>query len=222
MLSFDQVCNPVSMLQDTFSLSEFILGPFEEENSEETFGKMLKTEQDIKYETVMDEDDYQGSAADIYESSKTPLYSPCNYMYQRAEPSSPASCSSECSSASSTPNTYPLPYTYNYGQDRSTMPTTNNLQYSGYIGYQGGRKRKQRDEELPVEEREKRRIRRERNKLAALRCRTRRRERIEVLEKETEDIESQNNDVRSDISCLQAQLKQLEQMLKEHQCDKNV
>ena len=65
-------------------------------------------------------------------------------------------------------------------------------------------------------------MRRERNKLAALRCRTRRRERIEALEKETAELEDQNNDVENEITSLRAQLKQLEQMLKDHHCPNGI
>jgi len=220
MYSFDQVCDPASMFQDTLGLSEFILGEFVEESSDNFMDAMFeKNDKDTSYENAMDEEDYQVSVSDIYEGPNSTVYSPCSYMCQRGETGSPASCSSEGSHASSTPNTYQLPYSYSYGSDqiaRSTLP------YPAYAGYQGGRKRKVHDEELPEEEREKRRIRRQRNKEAALRCRTRRRERIEVLEKETEDLEGQNNEVRTDISCLQAQLKQLEHMLQEHVCDKEL
>ena len=76
--------------------------------------------------------------------------------------------------------------------------------------------------QLPYEEREKRRLRRERNKQAALRCRTRRRERIETLEKETAELEAQNKEVETEITCLQAHLKQLQQMLSDHKCTKGI
>lgn len=65
-------------------------------------------------------------------------------------------------------------------------------------------------------------MRRERNKLAALRCRTRRRERIETLEQETAELEEQNNGVENEISSLRSQLNQLEQMLRDHRCSHGI
>ncbi len=59
MLSFDRVCDPVSMFQDTFSLSEFILGPFEEDCSDDNIGEMMKTEQEIKNEVIMNDAECQ-------------------------------------------------------------------------------------------------------------------------------------------------------------------
>merc|ERR1712227_1159694 len=42
MYSFDQVCDPASMFQDTLGLSEFILGEFVEESSDNFMDAMLK------------------------------------------------------------------------------------------------------------------------------------------------------------------------------------
>lgn len=57
MLSYDHLCEPISMFQDSFSLSEFILGPLDEDTSESYKPAMFKTNQDIKQE--MEQDDYQ-------------------------------------------------------------------------------------------------------------------------------------------------------------------
>lgn len=98
------------------------------------------------------------------------------------------------------------------------VPQQMNNEY-GYYNYFPG-KRRLRDDELNPAEYEKRRLRRERNKEAALRCRNRRRDRIEALEKETNEIEAQNEKVEIDISELQKQIEELKNILKEHTCKK--
>eukprot|EP00794_Sanderia_malayensis_P019920 gene19920-21872_t len=233
MLSFEEIGEPISMYQQSFNLSDFILGPFEEEISKENFSAMLKREQeDATNETFMDEDDYQISTLDVASDTspmepKAQYNAYSGYQCQQTEPTSPSGLSECSSTSSSTLGTFqPLSSVYNgcAVNRNSILPANSNL-YATYVTRERGhpgRKPRLRDEQLPIEEREKRRVRRERNKLAALRCRTRRRERIEVLEKETDDLEGENNKVRSDISCLRAQLKQLEEMLKEHNCEKNI
>jgi len=83
-------------------------------------------------------------------------------------------------------------------------------------------KRRKRDNELTSEELEKRRVRRERNKQAALRCRTRRRERIDALEQETSQIEEDNHRVEKEIRDLKKQVEELHSLLKEHDCPKQL
>nr|AOP31998.1 fosb transcription factor-like protein [Nematostella vectensis] len=73
-------------------------------------------------------------------------------------------------------------------------------------------------EELSPAELEKRRIRRERNKLAAFKCRQRRKEHIQELEIESEGIEDSNKELEREISELHEQRQQLEEMLKTHSC----
>lgn len=85
-----------------------------------------------------------------------------------------------------------------------------------------GMKRRKRDDELTPEELEKRRVRRERNKQAALRCRTRRRERIDALEQETTQIEEDNVKVEKEIRDLKKQIEELQSLLKEHDCPKQL
>jgi len=214
-LSFDHVCDPTSMFQDSFSLSEFILGQQDDDSMESS--EIIKEEIDSE-----EEFHEQITAPGAYQDGRMQVaYSPCSYTARPPTfPGSPASSSSGCSGSS--PTGYQPP-PMSYGTERCGPPrylnqpvTERTLQYAVYMGYRS-RERK-RDEELPEEEREKRKLRRERNKLAALRCRTRRRERIETLEKETAELEEQNNEVENEITSLQAQLKQLEQMLKDHHC----
>jgi len=73
-------------------------------------------------------------------------------------------------------------------------------------------------EHLTEEEEEKRRIRRERNKLAAMKCRQRRKEHIQELTEETEGLEGENVALEREILCLREQKKQLETMLINHAC----
>ncbi|KAJ0044208.1 hypothetical protein NL108_008135, partial [Boleophthalmus pectinirostris] len=58
----------------------------------------------------------------------------------------------------------------------------NTLARPGVIRSIGDARRRKRDEQLSPEEEEKRRVRRERNKLAAAKCRNRRRELTEMLQ----------------------------------------
>lgn len=92
----------------------------------------------------------------------------------------------------------------------------------GYFYNEYGLKRRKRDDELTPEEYEKRRVRRERNKQAALRCRTRRRERIDALEQETVQIEEDNENVEKEIRGLKKQIEELQSLLKEHDCPKQL
>uniref|UniRef100_A0A8B9WR00 FOS like 2, AP-1 transcription factor subunit n=1 Tax=Bos mutus grunniens TaxID=30521 RepID=A0A8B9WR00_BOSMU len=82
------------------------------------------------------------------------------------------------------------------------------------IGTTVGRRR--RDEQLSPEEEEKRRIRRERNKLAAAKCRNRRRELTEKLQAETEELEEEKSGLQKEIAELQKEKEKLEFMLVAH------
>lgn len=77
-------------------------------------------------------------------------------------------------------------------------------------------RRRIRDEDLPPEERDKRRIRRERNKLAAAKCRQRRVDHTNSLIGETEDWEEKNATLEQEISKLHQQKEQLEFILEAH------
>lgn len=75
-------------------------------------------------------------------------------------------------------------------------------------------------DELTPEEEERRRLRRERNKMAAFRCRQRRKQHIVELEQITEQISNGNNDLEREIEDLKQQKQQLEDMLERHSCKK--
>ncbi|XP_048452734.1 fos-related antigen 2 isoform X1 [Rhincodon typus] len=69
---------------------------------------------------------------------------------------------------------------------------------------------------LTPEEEEKRRVRRERNKLAAAKCRNRRRELTERLQDETEKLEEEKSGLQKEIAVLQKEKEKLEFMLVAH------
>ncbi|KAM6933488.1 protein FosB isoform 2-T2 [Xenentodon cancila] len=79
------------------------------------------------------------------------------------------------------------------------------------------RSRRTRDESLTPEEEEKRRVRRERNKLAAAKCRNRRRELTDRLQSETDILEEEKAELEAEISELQKEKERLEFVLVAHQ-----
>merc|ERR1719435_70385 len=72
------------------------------------------------------------------------------------------------------------------------------------------------DEELCPEEEERRRIRRERNKLAAARCRKRRVDQTETLQIEVNNWEEKKRMLQDEIHSLQAQKEELQFILEAH------
>ncbi|KAM4771545.1 fos-related antigen 2 [Rhinophrynus dorsalis] len=99
----------------------------------------------------------------------------------------------------------------------STVSGHTGLQRPGVIktiGTTAGRRR--RDEQLSPEEEEKRRVRRERNKLAAAKCRNRRRELTDKLQAETEKLEQEKSGLQKEIADLQKEKDKLEFMLVAH------
>ncbi|XP_007909891.1 protein fosB [Callorhinchus milii] len=78
------------------------------------------------------------------------------------------------------------------------------------------RPRRARDEMLTAEEEEKRRVRRERNKLAAAKCRNRRRELTDRLQIETDQLEEEKAELQSEVSELQKEKERLEFVLVAH------
>ncbi|XP_062860499.1 protein fosB isoform X2 [Trichomycterus rosablanca] len=78
-------------------------------------------------------------------------------------------------------------------------------------------RRRTRDETLTPEEEEKRRVRRERNKLAAAKCRNRRRELTDRLQSETDILEEEKAELEAEISELQKEKERLEFVLITHQ-----
>lgn len=155
-------------------------------------------------------------------------YSPAAQSIMQASPSntfahSPGSSTYSASPINSPQQAIPPEDFMRYGMRqnfRHALPQTQDYGYF-YNDYTGNKRRK-RDEELTNEEYEKRRLRRERNKQAALRCRTRRRERIDALEQETSQIEEDNEKVEKEILGLRKQLCELKELLKEHKCSKQI
>ncbi|XP_018550006.1 v-fos FBJ murine osteosarcoma viral oncogene homolog Ab [Lates calcarifer] len=72
-------------------------------------------------------------------------------------------------------------------------------------------------EQMTAEEEEKRRIRRERNKQAAAKCRNRRRELTDTLQAETDKLEDEKSSLQNDIANLLKEKERLEFILAAHQ-----
>uniref|UniRef100_A0A8B9KF73 Si:ch211-153j24.3 n=1 Tax=Astyanax mexicanus TaxID=7994 RepID=A0A8B9KF73_ASTMX len=78
-------------------------------------------------------------------------------------------------------------------------------------------RRKGQKEQLSPEEEERRKIRRERNKLAAAKCRNRRRELTDSLQAETDSLEEEKAALQAEITSLMKEKEQLELLLTAHQ-----
>ncbi|XP_056296076.1 fos-related antigen 1a [Pseudoliparis swirei] len=76
--------------------------------------------------------------------------------------------------------------------------------------------RRRNDDHLSHEEMQRRRIRRERNKLAAAKCRNRRRELTDTLQNETDQLEDEKSQLQKEIAELQKQRDKLELVLEAH------
>lgn len=70
--------------------------------------------------------------------------------------------------------------------------------------------------QLSQEEEERRSLRRERNKLAAARCRKRRLDQTNMLQEETDDLEDRKSELQNEIQLLQQQRDELEFLLATH------
>ncbi|KAM7000506.1 fos-related antigen 1a [Tautogolabrus adspersus] len=79
-----------------------------------------------------------------------------------------------------------------------------------------GSTRRRNDEHLSHEEKERRRIRRERNKLAAAKCRNRRRELTDTLQNETDQLEDEKSRLQKEIAELQKEKDKLELVFEAH------
>ncbi|XP_077094443.1 fos-related antigen 2 isoform X1 [Siphateles boraxobius] len=120
----------------------------------------------------------------------------------------------------SNPYSRPHPYGLSVSSGPSLLGHTA-LTRPGVIRSIGdARGRRKRDEQfylqLTPEEEEKRRVRRERNKLAAAKCRNRRRELTDMLQGETEKLEEEKADLQKEIETLQKEKDKLEFMLVAH------
>ncbi|EFB26200.1 hypothetical protein PANDA_004777, partial [Ailuropoda melanoleuca] len=71
-------------------------------------------------------------------------------------------------------------------------------------------------EQISPEEEERRRVRRERNKLAAAKCRNRRKELTDFLQAETDKLEDEKSSLQREIEELQKQKERLELVLEAH------
>ncbi|XP_020491427.1 fos-related antigen 1a [Labrus bergylta] len=79
-----------------------------------------------------------------------------------------------------------------------------------------GSTRRRNDDHLSREEMERRRVRRERNKLAAAKCRNRRRELTDTLQNETDQLEDEKSRLKKEIADLQKEKDKLELVLEAH------
>ncbi|XP_048853961.1 fos-related antigen 1-like [Brienomyrus brachyistius] len=78
-------------------------------------------------------------------------------------------------------------------------------------------RKRQRNEQLFTEEMEKKRVRRERNRIAAARCRNRRQKLTECLQDETDQLEKDKSKLQEAIAELEKLKDQLELILEAHQ-----
>ncbi|XP_074087138.1 fos-related antigen 1 [Macrotis lagotis] len=76
--------------------------------------------------------------------------------------------------------------------------------------------RRRHGEQISPEEEERRRVRRERNKLAAAKCRNRRKELTDFLQAETDKLEGEKSELQKEIEDLQKQKERLELVLEAH------
>lgn len=120
---------------------------------------------------------------------------------------------------------YATPSRQTFATPPQVVPTSDFMYYGNYENYDVTGKfnrRRLRDDELSPHEFNKRCQRRERNREAALRCRTRRRERIEQLEQEVEECEEENRKAEAEVAELQKQLADLKDILQNHVCHNDV
>ncbi|KAG5837219.1 hypothetical protein ANANG_G00237000 [Anguilla anguilla] len=113
-------------------------------------------------------------------------------------------------------DTYELPGT-SYSSGAGFTPPSTGTDAPGPVRQSRTRSRRARDESLTPEEEEKRRVRRERNKLAAAKCRNRRRELTDRLQSETDILEEEKAELEAEISELQKEKERLEFVLVAHQ-----
>lgn len=75
------------------------------------------------------------------------------------------------------------------------------------------------NQQLTPDEEQRRKLRRERNKVAASKCRMKRKEHVNTLRKASEELEAANSQLESEIAYLTAEREQLEMMLDAHVCN---
>jgi len=75
--------------------------------------------------------------------------------------------------------------------------------------------------ELTMEEEERRQLRRERNKVAASRCRVKRKCHVKKLLKESDELTRANNSLQNEIEQLEYERNKLEGVIRNHVCEMN-
>ncbi|XP_057206178.1 fos-related antigen 1a isoform X1 [Triplophysa rosa] len=111
---------------------------------------------------------------------------------------------------------YPLPLRV---PSMHPQPTHSHLSRPGVIRAPTGIGRSTQsrtDDHLSSEELERRRIRRERNKMAAAKCRNRRRELTDTLQNETDQLEDEKSHLQKEIANLQKEKEKLELVFEAH------
>ncbi|XP_061424472.1 fos-related antigen 2-like [Lethenteron reissneri] len=113
----------------------------------------------------------------------------------------------------------PAPPGPSWQEEQAQQPGPSGARHQGHqVGLEarslGGRRR--RDEDLSAEEAERRRVRRERNKQAAARCRNRRRELTDRLQSETDELEDRSTGLRAEIETLSKEKERLQLVLAAH------
>ncbi|XP_017562537.1 fos-related antigen 1a [Pygocentrus nattereri] len=111
---------------------------------------------------------------------------------------------------------YPLPPRIGSMNPHPTQPHLLRPGVIRAIPGPGTSTRRRNDEHLSPEELERRRIRRERNKLAAAKCRNRRRELTDTLQTETDQLEDEKTRLQKEITDLQKEKEKLELVLEAH------
>ncbi|XP_006129817.4 fos-related antigen 1 isoform X2 [Pelodiscus sinensis] len=119
----------------------------------------------------------------------------------------PTTLHTESSPSTSTAAPYACPY--------ASYPTGARPGVIRTIGPTPGIRRRH-NEHMTPEEEERRRVRRERNKLAAAKCRNRRKELTDCLQTETDMLEEEKSVLQKEIAELQKQKERLELILEAH------
>ncbi|KAA0708288.1 Proto-oncogene c-Fos [Triplophysa tibetana] len=101
------------------------------------------------------------------------------------------------------------------GENRSYIPSPYSKMRANGTKTPGSNKRT-RAEQVAPEEDEKKRVRRERNKMAAAKCRNRRRELTDTLQAETDTLEDEKSSIQNDIAKLLKEKERLEFILAAH------
>ncbi|XP_047246947.1 protein fosB isoform X6 [Girardinichthys multiradiatus] len=118
----------------------------------------------------------------------------------------PSYSSGSCFTPPSSETPVPAPGPIRQSRPRSRRARDESVSDDGHVGVL-----------LTPEEEEKRRVRRERNKLAAAKCRNRRRELTDRLQSETDILEEEKAELEAEISELQKEKERLEFVLVAHQ-----